>query len=56
MSEWECTHCAQPVELVPPGAWWRHVSPGDQQACGIRPSDDAYNPAEDRYYQQDDES
>ena len=55
MSAWVCTHCGQPVELVPSGAWWRHVDSSDIEACGIRLSDDAYNVDEDRYYQQDDD-
>lgn len=53
MSTWVCTHCGKTVELVPPGAWWRHLSLEDQQTCGIRLSDDAYNTDTDEYYVND---
>ena len=54
MSAWVCVYCGKPVELVPPGAWWRHDSLSDQEACGIRLSDDAYNTKTDAFYQGDD--
>jgi hypothetical protein len=54
---WVCCHCGEPVELVHPGAWWRHVTNVNWTggACGFRLMDDAYNPDKDYYYQREED-
>jgi len=50
---WRCAYCGHAVELVRPGAWWRHVR--DVDDCEYRLMDDAYHADTDRYYQREED-
>lgn len=50
---WVCRYCGEDVELVSPGAWWRHVH--HERDCEYRLMDDAYNPDKDIYYQREED-
>jgi hypothetical protein len=53
---WVCCNCDQPVELIAPGSWWRHIHTGEGgNACGYRLMDDAYHADTDRYYQREED-